>query len=160
MGGSFPYSAVRTIARSVWASTGLVDVLTLEKGFFLFRFASVEGMTSVVEKGPWLFSGRFMVLRRWSPGLPLSKATLSKIPVWAKFHNVPMELWTEEGLSHIASTVGHPLYADEATEACTRATFAHICVEVEACVPLVEEFEVEVLQADNSSSLATISVSY
>ena len=101
-----------------------------------------------------------MVLRKWSPGLPLCKANLNRIPVWAKFHNVPMELWTEEGLSHIASAVGHPLYADAATEACSRVSFARICVEVEASSPLVDEFEVEILQVDVNSSLVTIRVSY
>lgn len=99
-----------------------------------------------------------MVLRKWSPGLPLSRANLHRIPVWAKFHNVPIELWSEEGLSHIASAVGIPLYADAATENCS--TFARICVEVDASVPLVDDFEVEVLQVDGSSSLVTIDVSY
>ena len=90
--GSLPFSAVNNIARKIWSSDGLVDVLTIEKGFFLFRFASEDGMTNVVEKGPWLFAGRYMVLRKWSPGLPLSRANLHRIPVWAKFHNVPIEL--------------------------------------------------------------------
>ena len=143
VGGYLPFSAVQNIARSLWRKDGLVDVLAIEKGFFLFRFDTMEGMTSVVERGPWLFAGRYMVLRKWSPGLPLSKANLSRIPVWAKFHNVPIELWSEEGLSHIASVVGHPLYADAATEACSRITFARICVEIDASRALVEEFEVE-----------------
>ena len=160
VGGSLLFSAVNNIARKIWSSEGLADVLTIEKGFFLFRFATEVGMTNIVEKGPWLFAGRYMVLRKWSPGLPLSKANLSRIPVWAKFHNVPIELWTEEGLSHIASAVGLPLYADASIEACSRVSFARICVEVDASVPLVDEFDVEVLQENSTSSLVTVSVSY
>ena len=160
VGGSLPFSAVQNIARSIWRTDGLVDVLSIEKGFFLFRFANKEGMTTVVERGPWLFAGRYLVLQKWSPGLPLSKANLSSIPIWAKFHNVPIELWTEEGPSHIASAVGHPLYADAATEACSRIAFARICVEVDATRPLVEEFDVEAFQKDGSSSLIPIWVSY
>ena len=64
VGGSLPFSAVNNIARSIWASAGLKDVLSIEKDFYLFRFASAEGMISVVEKGPWLFVGRYMVLRK------------------------------------------------------------------------------------------------
>ena len=53
VGGSLPFSTVNSIARSIWTSSdGLVDVLTLEKGYFLFRFASVDGMNAIVEKGP------------------------------------------------------------------------------------------------------------
>ena len=160
VGGSLPFSAVNNIARNIWSSAGLKDVLSIEKGFFLFRFGSSDGMVSVVEKGPWLFAGRYMVLRKWSPGLPLSKANLHSIPVWAKFYNIPIELWTEEGLSHIASAVGKPLYADSATEACSRIQFARICVEVEAHKPLVDQFEVEALQEDGSSSVIQVSVGY
>ena len=160
VGGSLPFLAVTNIAHSIRASEGFVDVLSIEKGFYLFRFASVEGMTSMVEKGPWLFAGRYMVLRKWRPSLPLSKANLNCIPVWAKFHNIPIELWTEEGLNHIASAVGKPLYANSATEACTRVVFARICVEVDATHLLVDEFEVEALQKDGSSSLITIRVSF
>ena len=101
-------------------------------------------MRNIVEKGTWLFAGRYMVLRKWCPGLLLSKANLHRIPVWAKFHNVPIELWTEAGLSHIASAVGRPLYADAATKTCSRIAFARICIEVDASVPLVDEFELEI----------------
>ena len=160
VGGALPFSAMNSIARKIWSFDGLLDVLTLEKGFYLFRFASDDGLSKVVERGPWLFAGRFLVLQRWHPGLPVFKANLHRIPVWAKFHNVPIELWSEEGLSHIASAVGIPLYADAATEACSRVSFARICVEVDASRPLVEEFEVEVFQADGSSSLVTIGVSF
>ena len=76
VGGSLPFSAVNNIARKIWSSDGLREVLTLEKGFFLFCFTSEDGMRNVVEKGPWLFAGRYMVLRKWKPGLPLSKANL------------------------------------------------------------------------------------
>ena len=103
-------------------------------------------MRSVMEKDPWLLAGRYLVLRKWCPGLPMAKDELSKIPVWAKFHNVPIELWTEEGLSHIASVVGLPLYADAATEACSRISFARICKEFDASIPLVDDFEVKLLQ--------------
>ena len=107
-----------------------------------------------------MFASRNSVLRKWRPGLPLAKDELSKIPVWAKFHNVPIELWTEEGLSHIASVVGLPLYADAVTEACSRISFAQICIELDASTPLVDDFEVELLQEDGSSKMVTIFVSY
>ena len=70
VGGSLPFSAMNNIALRIWCLEGLLDVLSLERGFYLFRFGSVAGMAAVVEKGPWLFAGRYMVLRKWRPGLP------------------------------------------------------------------------------------------
>ena len=57
------------------------------------------------------------MLMKWKPGLTLSKASLHAIPVWAQFFNIPIELWTEKGLSLIASAIGKPLYANSATKA-------------------------------------------
>ncbi|KAL0290021.1 UNVERIFIED_CONTAM: hypothetical protein Sangu_2591600 [Sesamum angustifolium] len=42
--------------------------------------------------------------------------------------HLPVEFWTEEGLSMVASGVGRPLYSDAITKACTRLDFACICV--------------------------------
>ena len=79
------------------------------------------------------------MLRWWTPGLALSQDPISSIPVWVQFFGVPLEFWTAESLSHIASAVGSPLYADAQTEQCTRLKYARICVEVAAGKPLLEE---------------------
>ena len=112
VGTNLSFSAVRSIARSIWSKEGLLDVLSYEKGFFLFRFATEVGMKTILERGAWLFAGRYLVLMKWKPGLALSKAMLHYIPVWAQFYNIPIESWTEKGLSLIASAIGKPLYAD------------------------------------------------
>ncbi|KAL2231099.1 UNVERIFIED_CONTAM: hypothetical protein Sindi_1704300 [Sesamum indicum] len=41
---------------------------------------------------------------------------------------IEVELWTEEGLSIVASGIGKPLYPDAITRACTRLDFARVCV--------------------------------
>lgn len=41
-----------------------------------------------------------------------------------------MELFAKEGLSHIASAVGFPLYMDKSTKQCRRVDVARICMEV------------------------------
>jgi hypothetical protein len=47
------------------------------------------------------------------------KLALSSVPVWVKFLHLPMEFWTSNGLSYVASGVGVPLYADKVTGAKT-----------------------------------------
>ncbi|KAL0282467.1 UNVERIFIED_CONTAM: hypothetical protein Sradi_7260700 [Sesamum radiatum] len=51
-----------------------------------------------------------------------------KSPVWIKLRHLPVELWTTEGLSTVASGIGRPLYPDAITRACTRLDFARVCV--------------------------------
>ena len=72
-------------------------------------------------------------------------------------HNISLEYWTAEGLSHLASVVGMPLFVDYAIENCKRLNFARICVELDAAKPLVKEFEAATLQSksDASTSLSS-----
>ena len=63
--GSFlPFSAVNTLARRLWSKAGLVEVFSFDKGFYFFKFNSEEGLSSVLEQGPWLLSGRHLVLKK------------------------------------------------------------------------------------------------
>ena len=84
-------------------------------GHFLFRFNSKEESEAILEGGPWHIAGQPLILRNWQPRLQLSKEALSKIPIWIHIYGVPLELWNEEGLSHIASIIGKPLHVDKLT---------------------------------------------
>lgn len=63
--------------------------------------------------------------------MSFEKELLSKIPIWVQFYNVPLEFWSAEGLSYVASAIGNPLFADSMTENCSRLSYARICVEVD-----------------------------
>ncbi|XVF56289.1 hypothetical protein PTKIN_Ptkin06aG0107100 [Pterospermum kingtungense] len=54
------------------------------------------------------------------------------MPVWLHLGDVPLELFTPDGLSYIASAVGNPLYTDRVTANRERVAFAKVCVEVDA----------------------------
>ena len=78
-------------------------------------------------------------------------------------HNIPLEYWTEEDLSYLASVVGVPLYADATTEACKRINFVTVCVEIDASKPLLDEFIFDIFYAQNldiNRDEITIKVSY
>ncbi|KAL0310291.1 UNVERIFIED_CONTAM: hypothetical protein Scaly_2942500 [Sesamum calycinum] len=85
-------------------------------------------MEDVIEGGPWLYLGQPIVLQKWEPGMVLRKLKHTEVPVWIKLRHLPVELWTTEGLSTVASGIGRPLYPDAITRACTRLDFARVCV--------------------------------
>ncbi|KAL0295118.1 UNVERIFIED_CONTAM: hypothetical protein Sangu_3204100 [Sesamum angustifolium] len=47
---------------------------------------------------------------------------------WIRLKHLPMEYWTEEGLSTVASGIGTPLYSDGITKDCSRLDYARVCV--------------------------------
>ena len=73
----------------------------------------------------------------------LVEEQLSKIPIWVQFYNVPLDYWTEEGLSYIARAVGKPLYADTMTVSCKRLSFARICVKVDVHSVLTQNIDLQ-----------------
>ncbi|KAL0283807.1 UNVERIFIED_CONTAM: hypothetical protein Sradi_7216700 [Sesamum radiatum] len=70
-------------------------------------------MEDVIEAGPWLFQGQPVVLQAWEQGMSLRRQKHTQVPVWIRIRHLPMEYWTEEGLSAVASGIGIPLYTDK-----------------------------------------------
>ncbi|KAL0292814.1 UNVERIFIED_CONTAM: hypothetical protein Sradi_6972100 [Sesamum radiatum] len=85
-------------------------------------------MEEVIEGGPWLFQGQPIVLQSWQQGMSLRRQKHTTVPVWIKLKHLPMEYWTEDGLSAVASGVGVPLYVDRVTKECSRLDYARVCV--------------------------------
>ncbi|KAK2653196.1 hypothetical protein Ddye_013052 [Dipteronia dyeriana] len=81
-----------------------------------------------------------VILKKWHPRLNLFKDSYSKISVWVKIFNIPHEYLNKEGLSHIASAVGKPLYADSLIESTKRISFARVCIEIDDSCDHVNSF--------------------
>ncbi|KAL0308092.1 UNVERIFIED_CONTAM: hypothetical protein Scaly_2961100 [Sesamum calycinum] len=133
--GKRPYfPQVEAFVRSNWK--GLQHVSVSSSGFFFFRFFSRPAMEDVIEGGPWLFQGQPIVLQPWEQGMSLRQQKHTQIPVWIRLRHLPMEYWTDEGLSTVASGVGTPLYTDGITKDCSRLDFARVCVMLDFNSPL------------------------
>ncbi|KAL0455430.1 UNVERIFIED_CONTAM: hypothetical protein Slati_0882200 [Sesamum latifolium] len=97
-------------------------------GFFFILFKMMGALDDAIDGGLWLFQGHPLVLQRWEPGMALHKHSHTQVPVWIKLCHLFVELWTEDGLSTVASGVGKPLYPDFITKTCTRLDFARVRV--------------------------------
>ncbi|XP_061955562.1 uncharacterized protein LOC133677489 [Populus nigra] len=137
------YHIVNMIATRAWKNHGLENVMTTAGGFMIFRFNIEAAMHDVLEKGPWMFGGKAIILQQWHPHFVFDKNKISKLPVWIRLHGLPFPLWSKAGLSLIASMAGRPLSCDEQTYNCTRLDYARVCIEIDAALPLIHQFEIE-----------------
>ncbi|KAF7152803.1 hypothetical protein RHSIM_Rhsim01G0069100 [Rhododendron simsii] len=151
-----PYLMVRSFAFNRWGKFGLKDVLSNDRGFFFFQFGIEGACRQVLEAGPCHIGGKLMVLQEWYPGIVLEKEGLTRLPIWIQLYNVPLQYWSAEGLSYLASAVGKPLYADEMTESAKRVSFAKVCVEVDLKSSLPHSFDL----ITSSGQLVIIDVKY
>ncbi|KAL0283711.1 UNVERIFIED_CONTAM: hypothetical protein Sangu_2871400 [Sesamum angustifolium] len=106
----------------------LQQISATSNGFYFFQFKNRAAMEDVIEGEPWLFQGQPIVLQCWELGMWLRRQKHTQIPVWVRLKHLPMEYWTEEGLSTVASGVGIPLYTDKITTDCSRLDYARVCV--------------------------------
>lgn len=85
----------------------------------------------MLESRLWHVGNKPLILRKWEQGMQVLKLTLSSIPVWVKFLHLPLEFWSTKCLSHIASGLGKPVYADKMTEDQQRLGYARVLVEID-----------------------------
>ncbi|XP_028082596.1 uncharacterized protein LOC114283918 [Camellia sinensis] len=133
---------MRNSALSMWKSKGLKEILANGEGFWFFIFDDPDCCKMVLEGGPWYVGGFNLILKQWSRMMKLTKEKATKVPVWVRLFNVPMECWDSDGLSRIASAVGVPLFMDNLTEKGSRVSFARVCVEIDAACTLPAMFNV------------------
>ncbi|KAL2247880.1 UNVERIFIED_CONTAM: hypothetical protein Sindi_2640300 [Sesamum indicum] len=157
--GKRPYFYhLKEFALSIWPD--LKEVTGTNNGFFFLQFKSVAAMEEVIEGGPWLFQGQPIILQKWKPGMVLRKLQHTQVPVWIKLRHLSVELWTEEGLSTVASGVGKPLYSDAIMRACTRLDFARVCVMLDVTSNLPKHIIIMIQDEDGGESPCKVDVEY
>ncbi|XP_021979823.1 uncharacterized protein LOC110875939 [Helianthus annuus] len=137
LGDRLPFPIVEYYVKNVWAKYGFVKAMMNSDGFFFFKFDSKEGMNKVLEGGPWLIRKMPLFLNVWGPTISLKKDGIKSVPVWIKLHNVPLAVYTDDGLSLLASKVGVPKRLDAYTaDMCIdnwgRTSYARALVEINA----------------------------
>ncbi|GKB11297.1 zinc knuckle CX2CX4HX4C containing protein [Tanacetum coccineum] len=143
IGKRMAFPVVEYYARNNWAKHGLKRIMMNNKGFFFFKFDSRAGLEAVLEGGPWLIRKSPIILKKWSMDTRLLKEELTRIPIWVKLHDVPIQVFEEDGISLIATFIGKPVMLDSYTSSmCNdswgRSSFARCLIEVSSEADLVD----------------------
>ncbi|GKB83474.1 ATPase, F1/V1/A1 complex, alpha/beta subunit [Tanacetum coccineum] len=123
-------------------------------GGCFFKFKNEEDMEKVIEQGPWIVNHKPLFVQKWDPTIGLEKTEETKIPLWAKLKNIPLEAWTKDGISALASSLGTPLRMDNVTaQACQvgrgRAEFARFLVEFDVKKGFKDEIMIQYKSKEN-----------
>ncbi|GJW83315.1 hypothetical protein Tco_0156460 [Tanacetum coccineum] len=109
------FPVVEYYVKNNWNKYGLKRIMMNAKGFFFFQFNTRDGLDDVLEGGPWMIRNSPIILKEWTMKTSLHKEELTSIPVWVKFHDVPIQIFEEEGISLIATYIGKPIMLDSFT---------------------------------------------
>jgi hypothetical protein len=166
LGQRLAFPVVDYYVRNAWAKFGIQKVMMNAKGFFFFKFNSSKGVDDVLENGPWLIRNVPIILKPWTLNTNLLKEDLINIPVWVKFHDVPLAMFSDDGLSLLATLIGTPKRLDAFTnhmckESWGRSSFARCMIDVKSEEVLRDCITVEIPLLDGTgSTIEKIRVEY
>ncbi|GJZ15429.1 zinc knuckle CX2CX4HX4C containing protein [Tanacetum coccineum] len=143
IGKIMAFPVVEYYARNNWAKHGLKRIMMNNKGFFFFKFDSRAGLEAILEGSLWLIRNSPIILKKWSMDTRLLKEELTHIPIRVKLHDVPIQVFEEDGISLIATFIGKTIMLDSYTSSmCNdswgRSSFARCLIKVNSEVDLVD----------------------
>ncbi|KAG5007157.1 hypothetical protein JHK85_025699 [Glycine max] len=112
-----------------------------ESGWLVFKFESEDDLNQVLSAGPYFIFQRPLLLKVMPAFFDFGNEELSKIPVWVKLRNLPLELWNPQALGKILSKIGSPIRSNHFTSSKGSISFAKALVEVDASLELIDEIE-------------------
>ncbi|XP_058223086.1 uncharacterized protein LOC131332805 [Rhododendron vialii] len=157
-----PYPLVLSTARYQWKELFVAVKLDVA-GCYLFKFRDEQAKQHVLDGGPYFFSQKYLVLKDWHRMMKPVKDQPSHIPASVRLYDLPLELWNQECLSRVASTIGKPLNVDQATTKTskqrgllqtksskqlgllqTKSTSARVCIEISAKHDLPKDVRISI----------------
>ncbi|KAL4329649.1 hypothetical protein AHAS_Ahas13G0321200 [Arachis hypogaea] len=128
--------------RRDWAKKGNINVIDMDRDYFLVHFSDEADYSHALLEGPWMIAGHYLIVQRWRPFFLNSENQVKKIAAWIRIPNLPIELYNPRFLWRVGSAIGQMLKIDRTTSIHSRGRFARICVEIDLAKQLVPRISV------------------
>lgn len=106
IGGSFEFKFVWEQAFKMWKNMGLTRVFYSSKGYYTFKFATINDKNEVLSLHSVQMGGKTLYLFPWMEANKFKRNVIESVPVWIKMEDVPHSYWSREGLTHISKAIG------------------------------------------------------
>ncbi|XP_048615511.1 uncharacterized protein LOC125588280 [Brassica napus] len=126
--------ALMTSLPRMWGLSGIISGRLVERRKFQFVFPSEELLQSVLNRGPWAFNDRMVVIKRWMPAM--DDNDLMQIPFWVQIRGIPMEYLTEGVIRNIGDIMGEVMLVDFNPEANASVEYVRVQLNWNLAQPL------------------------
>lgn len=92
----------------------------------------------------WNLAGVPVILTKWSPVIEKEKPPVQSIPMWVHIKNVPIKLFSWQGLSFLTSPIGIPSRLHPETAQCLNLEEAKIFVKVDLTKDLPKKMNFDI----------------
>lgn len=125
---------VHATVNRIWNQGGqkqLIDVQVVDDTTMKFKVQNPMMRARIVKRGMWNIGNVPLVVTKWTPDELKEKPEVKSIPMWVYLKNVPMNMFSWQGLSFIVSAAGFPVRLHSETSSCSNFKLAKIFVNVD-----------------------------
>lgn len=113
------------------------ELIDLEGGYFVVRFFTRADYLHVLEGGPWIILGHYLIVMCWRPNFRPSRQQISTTLIWVQLRELPREVFDEESLADMGEIVGRTVKVDPISVEAYTDRYARVCVEIDLGKPLL-----------------------
>ncbi|KAF3786367.1 hypothetical protein EJ110_NYTH25605 [Nymphaea thermarum] len=127
--GRLDYSFIFTSLRSIWSGIADLRFTSVGKGMFLLCTSSEDDLKFILSPGRWYVGGRLLIANQWHPGMPMRIESSSRVRIWIRLPELPVEWWNPWVFTDIADLIdGAFVEADEYTRHLQRLVLPKVWV--------------------------------
>lgn len=92
------FTGLKNTMAVLWCRTGSLKAIEMKRGIFQFVFSEDEDRKRVLERRPWSFENRALILHQWEPAIEKNEEAFSSTRSWIQVWQIPNQwLSTETG---------------------------------------------------------------
>lgn len=125
---------VHAIVNKIWTlndKAQKIEVYEVNSTTMKFRILNHSDRNRILRRGMWNLAGVPVVMTKWSPVIEKEKPPTQSIPMWVHIKNVPVSMFSWQGLSFVTSPIGSPVRLHPETAQCLNLEVAKIFVNVD-----------------------------
>lgn len=125
---------IHATVNRIWNQRGkkeLIDVHIVDGTTMKFKVMNPMMRERILKRGMWSIGNVPMVITKWIPDEMKEKPEIKSIPLWVHLKNVPMHMFSWQGLSFITSAAGVPVRLHPETAACKNFKLAKVFVKAD-----------------------------
>lgn len=125
---------VHAIVNKIWNLNDRlqkIEVFEVNTTTMKFRIPNQVDRKRILRRGMWNLAGIPVILTKWSPVIEKEKPPVQSIPMWVHVKNVPIKMFSWQGLSFLTSPIGSPSRLHPETAQCLNLDVAKVFVKVD-----------------------------
>ena len=124
---------VHAIVNKIWqgGKSQQIEVHEVDATTMKFRVSDPLMRARILRRGMWNIGNIPLIVTKWTPDELKEKPEVKSIPLWVYLKNVPMNMYSWQGLSFIVSAAGFPVRLHPETASCSNFKLAKIFVNAD-----------------------------